>query len=286
MFTAKSIWDMLTETLGATGDFTRIAQIKRESRKAYYEQIGMTSWEAMRMQVSYNFDESEDGMWLPGDLAGIDCVANSDYEWDKAPESYAANRDITSRMWYYSEINWTPLLIGTDITIANGETAFTGGTGITAAMVGEYIRIGDQAGVYKLASVSSLETPFYGTDVDGVAFVVRPEGVKKIKLVAPDGETDTTAATIYYWRFPPQIYDDNQLVHLPSASLLELATLEKIYRIDRDSERANEAKKDLYGSKGRYEGELTRAISMNPEFISPIQPDNFLGKAAGWGAQR
>lgn len=286
MFTVKSSLEMMIDTLGATGDANRIAQIKREMRKAYYEIIGMTSWENMRMDLEYDFDESEDGMWLPGDLAGIDCIANSEYEWKKAPESFAANREIQHRMWYYSEINWTPLLTGSDITIENGATAFTGGTGITADMVGEYIRIADQSGVYKLASTSSLETPYYGEYVDGGNFVVRPEGIKKLKLVAPTGETDTTAATVYYWRFPPQLFDDEQLVHLPTSALLELATLEKIYRIDRDTERANEAKKDLYGSKGRYEGELSRAMAMNPEFIPPIQPDNFAGSPAGWGARR
>jgi hypothetical protein len=237
------------------------------------------------MQIDYAFSSSANGMWLPGDLAGIDCVANTEYEWRKAPESFAANADIRERMWYISEINWTPLLSGSGLTIVDGATSFSGTTGITSDMIGEYIRISDQSGVYKLETVNSLSSPYYGSNVAAGTFVVRPEGIKKIKLVAPDGDTDTESATIYYWRYPPQLYTGTQMMHLPTSALVELATLVKIYRIDRDAERGNDAKKDLYGSKGRYEGELSRAEAMNPEFVSPIQPCNIRGGMAGWGAQ-
>lgn len=285
MYTAKDIWDSLFETLNATHDDELKKKIKRECRKAYYELCRATSWEHLREEVQYRFNPDDDGMWLPADLAGIDCVANKEHVWKKSQKSYAENANIQARMWFIDERSHAPLVLGNNISIKNGEADFTGAENITDEMAGEYIRIGGQDGVYKLESRNKLSTPYYGDDLASGEYEVRPGTVQKIKLIAPYGEIDTTPAKIYYWRLPSQLYDESQLVLLPTSTILELLTSIKIYNILRMVDMKNSAQKDLYGSKGRYDGELSRAIALNPDFVPPIQPDNHLARPAGWGAR-
>lgn len=284
MFMIKPIWDALFDQFNAKDD-DRKKQIMRECRKAYYELCGVTSWENMRSQVVYAYDESADGMWLPADLIGIDGVTDGESVWNKSNPPGAANKSSQAKLWFVSERCKTPVVSGSTLEIQDGATAFTGATGITAAHIGEYIRIGDQSAVYKLASATTLETPYHGDVQTAAYFEVRPVGTQKIKLLSEEAEIDRTAATIYYWRFPEQLYSETQLMQLPTARVLELATAIRVNGIDRDTDAKDDAQKDLYGSKGRYEGELSRALSMNPEFVLQIIPKNKNGISAGWGAR-
>ena len=285
-YTATDIWAALYRAYNANGDATMEAEVRREFRKAYYELCRGTSWESFRNQIDYDFDEDADGMWLPANLADFDGVGNDTYEWKKATPNGALKANIQARMWYISEYSKVALTSGADITIADGATTFTGGATITAAMIGEYIRFNGQEGVHKLLSVTTIETPYYGDALTGAGtYEVRPIGTKKIKLVAPSGITDTTAATIYYSALPDQIYDGSQLVELPTSEIVEFATLAKLFGIERNTELQDKANRNLYGSKGRYEGALSRAQAMNPEFIMPTAPNTFGGLPAGFGAR-
>lgn len=286
-YTAQDIWNSLYEAHNANGDTTKEAQVRRESRKAYYELASEASWEALRDEVEYNFDSVNDGMWLPADLAGINGVGNTHHEWRKASANGALKTDIQERMWYISEIASSALVSGSDITISNGATTFTGGTGITDAMVGEYIRFSGQSGVHKLTSTTTIATPYYGDNLSETGtFEVRPVGTQKIKLVAPGGIIDETPATIYYWKLPAQLYDGTQLMMLPSSALLELGTSVKLYGINREFDAQDRVKKDLYGSEGRYEGEIDRCKARNHEFVMPTKPLTIGGREAGYGARR
>jgi hypothetical protein len=283
MFVTGDIWETLYAQHNAHSDEDKEAQIRNTVRKAYYELCSRVDWDVLRTEITY--DSSGDGMWLPADLAGIMAVANTENKWNKATKAGATKENIQSRMWYIDEVNYTPLVSGSDIAITNGSTSFTGGTGITTDMVGEFIRIGGQSGVYQLASVNELETPYYGDDLTAGSFEVRPIGTQKIKLSAPSGVDDTTPATIYYWKLPAQLYDASQPMLLPTSALLEIASSVKLFTITREKEQADDAKKDLYGSKGRYEGELSRAESVNPEFVMPTAPESFGGNQAGFGSR-
>ena len=284
MYIIRDIWDSLFETFNAK-DNDRIEQVQREVRKAYYELCGATSWEVLRAETAYAYDSTEDGMWLPADLIGIDCVTDGTDVWKKTNMGSAPDINSLSKLWYISKHNRTALVAGKGLKISDGATEFTGVDSITSEHIGEFIRIGGQSAVYKLASATTLETPYYGPKQTGATFEVRPVGTKKIKLLSEGAETDETAATIYYWRLPAQLYNADQLMLLPTARILELAVAVRMFGIDKDMEGKNSASSDLYGSKGRYEGELSRAISMNPDFIPPVQPENKNGTSASWGAQ-
>ena len=287
MFNTQDIWDALYDAHDATDDTANQARVRRESRKAYYELCKRISWLQFRDEIEYDFDEVADGMWMPANLIMIDGIGNEEFEWKKATKNGALKTNIQTRMWYIDEFSITPIASGADITIANGSKTLTGGANITADMLGEYIRFDNQSGVHKLLSTTTIETPYYGDALTGAGtYEVRPVGTWKIKLVAPSGIDDTTPATVYYWKFPAQLYDGTQLMELPTSAMLELATSVKVYGLDRTIEIQDSVKKDLYGSKGRYEGEIARAEAMNPEFVMPTAPENFRGNQSGYGARR
>jgi len=284
MFAVGDIWESLYRTHNANNDSDLEAEIRRECRKAYSELCAGTSWANMRDSIEYDLTADVDGKWLPADLIGVDGVANTEDMWTKGQKPGSLNVHIQSRMWYIDEYNRTPLLSGADIAIANGATTFTA-TGITAAMVGEYIRINGQTDTHLLISTTEIATPYYGDALTGNPFEVRPVGVQKIKLVTPSGLSDSGNPVIYFWRQPAQLYDASQLIQLPTSAMLEMATKIKVFDIYRKIESKNGSQKDLYGSKGRYEGELSRARATNPDFMLPVRPQNFGGNPATWGAR-
>ena len=287
MFNVKDIWDALYRahnTSASTDGEARQEEVRRECRKAYFELCSGTSWANMRASVAYSLTDNADGLWLPANTIGIDGVANTEDSWNKGQRPGALNANLQSRTWYIDEYNRTPLVSGTDLAIANGATTFTA-TGITAAMVGEYIRIDGRGDSHLLIAVNEIATPYYGTALTAGTFEVRPIGTQKIKLVTPTGLSDTGDPVIHIWQLPPQLYDETQVMELPTSALLELATKIKVFSIERDTDSKNGAQKDLYGSKGRYEGELSRARATNPEFMMPVRPKNWGGNNAGYGAR-
>lgn len=254
-------------------------------REAYYELCGEASWEALRDSVTYSYDADEGGMWLPADMIGIDCVTDGIYEWRKSSAAAASDQYSTEKKWYVT-IAKTPLVSGTGMKIDDGDTTFSNASGITAAHIGEYVRIGGENAYYKIASATTLETAYRGPNQYNASYEVRPTGTKKIKLVKEDGDNDATEATIYFWRYPAQLYKESDYMLLPRADILELSVAEKLFNESNEIDQKNSVQKDLYGSKGRYEGKLDKAKAINPEFLPPIRPINNDGMSAGYGARR
>jgi len=283
MFIIGNSWQTLFEQFKAA-DQDKKDQIMRLSRTSYYELCRATSWVNMRNDTPYVYDEDIDGMWLPSNLIDIDAVATSEYLYLKSDAPRANLKFTGSRQWFISEFSRVALLSGTGMKISNGSTTFTGATDITTEHVGEYIRIGGQSGFYKIAGAGTLATPYYGKKQVNAAWQVRPVNTQKIKLVDETGAADKTEATIYFSEFPEQLHDENQQILLPSAEILELTVAIRMFRITGNLEAKNSASSDLYGSKGRYEGKLDKAISLNPNFIPPCQPQNRRGRNAGYGA--
>lgn len=285
MFPVKDIMASLYETFNAT-DEERQAKIFAELREAYYELCRITSWEALRDTLTYVYDADADGMWLPADVIGIDCVTNGTNIWSKAGPTAGLDVNCIEKRWVINDVSRTALVFGKGLRITSGETTFSGVSGITSAHIGESVRIGAENAFYTLKSATELETPYYGPTQTSAAYYVRPAGTKKIKLLAEYSATDETeGVTIFCWRLPEQLFSEDHMCLLPRADILELATAEKIYGTTREVELKNSVQKDLYGSKGRYQGKLDMAIADNPEFIPPRIPLNRHGAARGYGAR-
>lgn len=126
--------------------------------------------------------------------------------------------------WFINMSVTTPLLVAStlDGTVTAGDTALTSvANTFTAAMEGEYVRIGENLGIYKIsafvdANGVTLEKGFRGDSETAAYFEVRPEGTKKLLLHDDPGDAITTS-TLKFWyvRSPLPLYNDHDAILLP-----------------------------------------------------------------------
>lgn len=285
MFALKNILDSLYETFNATTE-DRKARIQSGLREAYYELCRKTSWEPLRDKIVYQYSEADDGMWLPSDVIGVDCVTDGESVWNQSGVTASLDKQSVEKKWFFAETARSPLVFGKGIEINSGSSTFSGAASITEAHIGMHIRIGSENAFYELASATTLTTAYRGPTIKSGEYSVRPPGTKRIKLLTEGAATDRTEATIFVWRYPEQLYSEDQVCMLPRADILELATAEKMYSQSKEIELLNSVQKNLYGSKGRYDGKLDMAVADNPDFVPPILPRNRTGLRAGYGARR
>ena len=251
-----------------------LEEIKRSCNLAYYQLCGQASWLPLRRKISVNFasKDSNNAMLLPGDLAGIDAVWDSDREYLPAGWGRSENDDSetdVSYRWFYTEPVSDALAILSSIRLDEGATVFTGGSW-DADYIGEYMQIADEQGSYKLTDTRTFTPRWYGPRLGGAAansyIQVRPAGTKRISIVNDEGDFEENTVTVYYWVLPPPLYKDYQPILLPSSRPLELLTIIRMLGTHDRKE----------GIASIYRAEFPKALaemeSLNPSFISPQIP--------------
>jgi hypothetical protein len=138
--------------------------------------------------------------------------------------------------WFPNGAVSTPLVTGSDgVTVING-TTFTSAAPSTDfdatddTLVGEYIQIGDNEGIYKIDSVTDantlvLEDGFRGADLSDPSspaaltaqyYEVRPRGTLQIEFTDEYGDALTsTTRKAWYQRRPLPLYNDYDQLLLP-----------------------------------------------------------------------
>jgi hypothetical protein len=143
--------------------------------------------------------------------------------------------------WFQNIRVTTPLKTGSDGVIAANTAAFsTAAAGLNAIAdpAGDYIRIGENVGFYKIKSRDSdtaltLEDgyEFRGASETAAYFEIRPEGTKQLALTNEDGNAITASATakMWYLRQPLPLYNDWDMVKLPGdCDALRIGTLRRM----------------------------------------------------------
>ena len=160
---------------------------------------------------------------LPGDLERPFYMQLSDTDYLAFPIS-ETGRYRSSKLynWWSNRVDTTPELEANDGAItANAKALTSAGAGFTAAMVGEYVRIGSNLGIYKIAAYVSatevtLEDAYRGATVTGAHFEVRPWGTQTMAVTDEQGTVATpTGATLIYQKIPLPVYNDYDLIPLP-----------------------------------------------------------------------
>jgi len=183
-------------------------------------------WSTLVSQVTVS------GTVLPGDMV-MPVYAEDDtdqlYFRIGIPQRYFSQRLYN---YFLNLGTTTPLYTGTDMaTTINDATITSAGSAFTAANTeGEYIRIGQHPGIYKIATRTSgtaleLDKVFHGadwTDPDIPAnltsqyFEVRPIGTKQIAYTDQSGDSITPSAfKLWYLRRPIPLYNDYDNIELP-----------------------------------------------------------------------
>ena len=203
--------------------------------------------------------------------------------------------------WYYDGAVETPLVTGSDgVTIING-TTFTSASPSTAfnattdTLVGEYIQIGGNEGIYKIESVTDantlvLERGFRGANIDNPShqtalvsqyYEIRPRGTLKIGFTDEDGTAITsTTRDIWYQRRPLPLYNDYDQLALPgNCEAVRIKAYQMLLnglKYDNDS-----LKKD-----GSYRDAINRMKPLSPTVGRKPLPRNKLGNTIMFGRNR
>jgi len=173
--------------------------------------------------------EADVAAQLPGDLEKLWYVqpGDTDYLAQNIAETqrYRSNQLYN---WFLDQPVTTALSTGADGVVTANSTAFTSAAPTTdfdatsSTLVGEYIRVGKNQGVYKIASVTDantlvLDKEYRGASDTAQRYECRPVGTKQLALTDEKGTaiTDYTSWKFWYQQIPLPLYNDNDPILLP-----------------------------------------------------------------------
>jgi len=233
---------------------------------------------------------------LPSDCGQLYYVEDdTDYLYFKGgvPLRYSRSRLYN----YFRDIGVaTPLLTGSDLsTTINDKTVGSVTAGFTAAMVGEYLRIGNQFGFYKIASFTStseieltdavraadLSDPGTPANLTAQYFEVRPTGTKKLLFTDEDGGTiSSTTIKIWYTAVPLPVYNDYDMILLPGNC--EAVRVKICQMMDQTDKYTNDALKKVPD----YDEELEKMVALDPSPSIERTPRGRYGSRLAFGRHR
>lgn len=258
------------------------AEILRHLNAAYFEIAAEHPWHLLTTQSTITT------ALLPADLERILYVEDDvDYLYFKIgfPQRYSSERLYN----YFDDIVYTtPLLSGSDMVVTANSTTVTTATGglVSATHVGEYIRIGSNRGIYKIASVESgtsmtLEDAYRGASATAQYFEIRPEGTRKLALSDEEGDAlSSTTLKMWYLKRPLPLYNDYDQIMLPGeCDALRIKVLRLMMESDKYD---NDSLKQI----GNYDDALDKMKSLNPYPTRFVTPRDFMGNRFAFGRQR
>lgn len=274
---AGMILDELYQAVSAVDPDSK-ANVLRKLNLSYYDLCGLASFVALRRTMSFT-----SGGYLPADLIGIDGIYDGDgneYVARERGQVFANMAGDPVRRYYYDDVVIRPLEQRKGLSIDKASSTFdvTNPT-MTPTYIGEYMTIGKELGFYKITAANTITPRYMGPKLVDAYFQIRPETTKQLRLVDENGDAYATAATLDYWAYPPPIYDESQLVFLPTTRALFLRTLIRLFGLDL----MNQFAADRY--RDEYKEAVDEMIDRNPTYLSPCRPRNRNGSAAGWGSR-
>ncbi|MDD2657580.1 MAG: hypothetical protein PHD04_02880 [Candidatus Pacebacteria bacterium] len=271
MIPVKFVFDNVVDACHAENNTALKARIWRTINIQYAEICRNVSWYNLRTSVEVNFasvSPTGAGMWLPSNIFGIDAVREHDEEYEFIErDSSAMEEDEYGYRFTRVRGSDTALIDAEDLVVNKGGSSFAS-TAVDAYVAaggtvsGQYMRIGSQMGYYKIGSNTSPYsiTPTYqGESQSGTncPFMVRPPETQKMHIYdASEEELEDRTVVVYYWKCPDPLYRDQDMIVLPSSSLLELLTLRKL----------PEAKTLRPVSQNELDGAWASTIKLNPAF--------------------
>lgn len=257
------------------------AKILNHLNTVYMDVAAEHAWHSLITNVT------QSGAVLPADCQRILFVEDGQdvlYFVAGFPQKWTSQRLYN----YYSDVSVsTPLLTGSDgVVTANSTTVTSAAAGFTAAMVGEYIRIGQNRGIYKITAFGStssitIHAGFRGATASTQYFEVRPQGTKQLAFTNDNGAAITSSSRVmWYLQKPLPLYNDYDQILLPGEcdalkiSVLQLMMIGQKY--DNDSLK----------QEPDYIGALSKMKSLEPVPDRFVVPRGKVGTRTAFGRQR
>lgn len=230
---------------------------------------------------------------LPGDVERLFYVQWSDTDYLVFPISQQ-DRYLSPVQynWFSQMTTASTLVTGSDgVTVANA-TSFTSAAPSTdfdatsTTLVGEYIRIGTNGGIYKISSVTDANTlvlteGFRGAAGTAQSYQIRPEGTQQITFTDYDGTAVTnTTSTLYYQRVPLPLYNDYDQILLPGDCQAVIIKVHQMLLLE------NKYDNDALKRQPEFEFALAKMESMEaPVSRSPVPRDRNMNEI-GYGRRK
>jgi len=236
-------------------------------QKMYFKICKKISWAPLRDSIELDFDDETSGLLLPSNLFGIDRVRDETNEIDfiLRDEQEIADDESGYRA-YQTYPSRDPLFRADDLRLNNGATSFTSTkldtwVALAAANLtdGEFIKVGSEPGYYEINSDTSpygIEDTYYGPDMIQADFMIRPPETTRLYIIDPDeNNLSDRTVKVFYWSSPRPLYNDNDPIILPDATILKLKVLREL----------PEAKRRRPVSQKEMEEAMSEAKRLNPQ---------------------
>ncbi len=261
----------------------------------YFDMCAKIPWQRLRRTAEIAFGASDTaGKLLPSDLVGIIRVedadagtAGSDYHQTDESQRYQYSG---RRKWYYKQEYIEPLVDAKYGSINQDSTQLSvSGVTLEASYVGEYVRISDQPGIYKITAVSgttaTISPRYRGPKVTRKQVQIRPEGTRKLMITEPEGDFSGDTVRVHYWAMPEPLFTDQQEPALPLNEPIEIKTMMILMR---DHAKKLSQKRDLQAEfdNGNGDGAWWAAVALNPMPVMPVVPRGRNGSRITFGRVR
>jgi hypothetical protein len=251
---------LLTEIAGQvndprdTADATWKKKLLAKLNEAYREVASSYSWQTLKRVVTL----TDNSYIVPADILKIIKVIDG----DKTPYNYIGGKSEYSKFnynWYFDTPVATDLATGTTLVVGDYSTAVTSTVEFPATTcVNEYIRIGSNAGIYKIsawASTSALTLADYfrGIAESAAVFSIRPVGTP-ILAFSDAGATALTPSgvEITYIRMPLPLSRDEDIIELPGdCGAVRIKALQKILAMIKRDWEASRMEPEYIAALGR-----------------------------------
>jgi len=269
----NDLFGQMGEPIGTASNDTK-SLYKAKINEAYRDICGMWPWSTLKSTVTL-----ASTYLCPGNLSRICRVIDEDQQ--RYNFIGGINRSSPYNYnWYFADMITAPLAEGTTLEVEEYSTALTSTTEFPATTcAGEYIRIGSNPGIYKIAAWTStsaltLSDHFRGDSLDASIFSVRPVGTQV--LAFSDAAGDAIAPTdveLTYIRIPLPLYKEEDVLELPGdCAAVRIKALQKILALNKYDRAA-----------GRLEEEFRSALStmkaMEPK-VPITQPNTLFARRA------
>lgn len=262
-------------------DETKI-EILQHMNAEYLDLCGLRNWNCLMKQITIPASRV-----LPADVLRLVYVQDDTdfiYFTTNLVERY---RPGSLYNWFNNLVDSTPELEVNDAVIAENGTSLSSVTGgFTAAMVGEWVRIGTNVGVYEISAHTdtnnvTLADGYRGEAETGAHLEVRPRGTKQILLTDEQGSAiASTTALLWYVRRPLPLHNDYDQVMLPgSCEALRIRTLQRLLE-------QNKYDVDAQRQIGNYQMALSEMRSLDQRKFPDMVPRNPLHQRARYGRWR
>lgn len=249
-------------------------RIRSEANYHLFELCREVSWNMLRCDpVTLDFGAITSGrIQLPSDLYGIDLVIDEGNFIEFMPKDVpAAQLDEWGYRYYLTKTSEISFYDGDDVVVSKGGSSFVSGdlTADGRDPNGEYVTFDDTYGFYK---ISNSATPFtftpayYGDNINFKDFSIRPwETTQSLSIIDQrEAELYDRSVTVYYWRAPRPLYNNSDIIPLPSVDVLKFRVLRSIPQ-----------SKTLFPvSEKMLTESFRKAVKLNPKFTRHAAPQD------------